>query len=146
MTAAEALRLQAQRAGGAAGAAEDLERIALAANALQSVITNGVVTPTEQSATGNASAIVAARRMHRAEAGVILVVDDNAANREMLGRRLEREGHQVQLAAGGREALDLLQSRRVDLVLLDVMMPDLDGYAGPAAAQGGRKHCATFPC
>ena len=59
---------------------------------------------------------------------MVLVVDDNPANREMLGRRLEREGHQVQLAAGGREALELLRARRVDLVLLDVMMPELDGY------------------
>ena len=62
------------------------------------------------------------------EAGRILVVDDNAANREMLGRRLEREGHRVQLAAGGREALDLLRQQRADLVLLDVMMPEVDGY------------------
>jgi class 3 adenylate cyclase len=59
---------------------------------------------------------------------LILVVDDNAANREMLGRRLEREGHRVQLAAGGREALEQLRARRVDLVLLDVMMPELNGY------------------
>ena len=126
MTGAEALRLQAQRAGGQQ-ASQDLERIALAANALQSVITNGVVTPTEQSTTGTVAIVAAAGAP--AEAGVILVVDDNSANREMLGRRLEREGHQVQLAAGGREALDLLQARRVDLVLLDVMMSDLDGYA-----------------
>ena len=126
MTGAEALRLQAQRAGGQQ-ASQDLQRIALAANALQSVISNGVVTPTEQSTTGTVAIVAAAGAP--AEAGVILVVDDNSANREMLGRRLEREGHQVQLAAGGREALDLLQARRVDLVLLDVMMPDLDGYA-----------------
>ncbi len=59
---------------------------------------------------------------------MILVVDDNAANREMLGRRLEREGHRVQLAASGREALEVLRARRVDLVLLDVMMPEVDGY------------------
>jgi class 3 adenylate cyclase len=62
------------------------------------------------------------------QAGVILIVDDNAANREMLGRRLEREGHQVQLAAGGREALQFLHQRHADLVLLDVMMPEVDGY------------------
>jgi class 3 adenylate cyclase/CheY-like chemotaxis protein len=46
----------------------------------------------------------------------------------MLGRRLEREGHRVQLAGGGREALDLLRRQRFDLVLLDVMMPDMDGF------------------
>ena len=62
------------------------------------------------------------------DAGVILIVDDNAANREMLGRRLQREGHRVQLAESGREALEVLRARRVDLVLLDVMMPQVDGY------------------
>jgi adenylate cyclase len=123
MTGAEALRLQAERVG-AQRASQDLERIALAATALRSVITNGVAAPTEQSATRTGQGAAAAPM----EAGVILVVDDNAANREMLGRRLEREGHQVQLAAGGREALELLRARRVDLVLLDVMMPELDGY------------------
>ncbi len=123
MTGAEALRLQAERVG-AQRASQDLERIALAATALRSVITNGVAAPTEQSATRTGQVAAAAPM----EAGVILVVDDNAANREMLGRRLEREGHQVQLAAGGREALELLRARRVDLVLLDVMMPELDGY------------------
>jgi adenylate cyclase len=123
MTGAQALRLQAARAG-AERAAEDLERISLAATALQSVITNGVAAPAAQPAAG-AAQVAAGAPM---QAGVILVVDDNAANREMLGRRLEREGHRVQLAAGGREALELLQARRVDLVLLDVMMPELDGY------------------
>jgi class 3 adenylate cyclase len=63
------------------------------------------------------------------ETGLILVVDDNAPNREMLTRRLEREGHQVQQVAGGREALDLLHRQPIDLVLLDVMMPEMDGYA-----------------
>ncbi|HKQ59341.1 MAG TPA: response regulator, partial [Candidatus Eisenbacteria bacterium] len=60
---------------------------------------------------------------------VILVVDDNEDNRDMLARRLRRQGYEVQTAAGGRAALTALAAAPVDLVLLDVMMPDLDGYA-----------------
>jgi len=60
---------------------------------------------------------------------VILVVDDNEDNRDMLARRLRRQGYEVQTAAGGRAALAALAAGPVDLVLLDVMMPDLDGYA-----------------
>lgn len=61
--------------------------------------------------------------------GRILVVDDNAANRDMLSRRLEREGCSVDTAANGLEALDKLQSGSFDLVLLDIVMPELDGFA-----------------
>jgi adenylate cyclase len=59
---------------------------------------------------------------------VILVVDDNEENREMLARRLERQGHRVRAVAGGHEALAILAPAAFDLVLLDVMMPELDGY------------------
>jgi class 3 adenylate cyclase len=60
---------------------------------------------------------------------VILVVDDNEDNRDMLARRLRRQHYEVLTAAGGRAALTALAGTPVDLVLLDVMMPDLDGYA-----------------
>ena len=59
----------------------------------------------------------------------LLVVDDNEDNRYTLTRRLKREGYtNLSTANNGREALELLQRRRFDLVLLDIMMPDLDGY------------------
>lgn len=58
---------------------------------------------------------------------VLLVVDDEAPNRDMLSRRLRREGFEVLVAQGGREALDLLASNPVDLVLLDLMMPEMSG-------------------
>lgn len=61
--------------------------------------------------------------------GHILVVDDNDSNRALLERQLGRQGHKVTGAAHGREALDLLAGRAFDLVLLDVMMPVLDGFA-----------------
>ena len=127
ITAVAELKRRAARAG-VQRAEQDLDRVASAASALHSVITNGVRAPDAQSATQTAAAVPAPAADAQVEAGTILIVDDNAANREMLGRRLEREGHRVQLAAGGREALELLREQRVDLVLLDVMMPEMDGY------------------
>jgi CheY-like chemotaxis protein len=61
-------------------------------------------------------------------AGTLLVVDDDAANREMLARRLERLGHTVRLAAHGREALECLRRQPFDLVLLDLQMPGMSGH------------------
>ena len=65
---------------------------------------------------------------HGTPAGRILVVDDNESNRDMLSRRLQHEGYDVCMAANGHEALALLNTQEVDLILLDVMMPDMDGY------------------
>lgn len=58
----------------------------------------------------------------------ILVVDDFAANRDVLTRRLERQGYAVEIAENGRQALDRLREQPPDLVLLDVIMPEMDGY------------------
>ncbi len=60
--------------------------------------------------------------------GVILVVDDDQHNRDMLSRRLQRLGHTVETVPGGREALASLTKRQYDVLLLDVMMPDIDGF------------------
>jgi adenylate cyclase len=61
-------------------------------------------------------------------AGTILIADDNRVNRLLLGRGLEHNGHTVVFAEHGEEALELLRSRPFDLMLLDVLMPELDGY------------------
>jgi class 3 adenylate cyclase len=58
----------------------------------------------------------------------ILVVDDTQATRELLSRRLSRDGHHVIEADNGRSALRLIASESFDLVLLDMMMPDISGY------------------
>jgi class 3 adenylate cyclase len=57
-----------------------------------------------------------------------LLVDDNEFNRDMLGRRLVLLGHTVVTAENGRQALDLLETTSVDLILLDIMMPVMNGY------------------
>ena len=60
--------------------------------------------------------------------GRILVVDDDEANRDVLSRRVRSQGATVEVAASGREALEILQRETFDAVLLDVMMPDMNGY------------------
>jgi sigma-B regulation protein RsbU (phosphoserine phosphatase) len=64
----------------------------------------------------------------RAAHGHLLVADDDASNREMLARRLQRQGYEVSVASSGLEVLRLLRAQQFDLVLLDMIMPGLDGY------------------
>lgn len=58
----------------------------------------------------------------------LLAVDDDSLNRDMLVRRLHKLGYDVTEAANGREALTKLKDGNFDLVLLDILMPDLDGF------------------
>ncbi len=63
-----------------------------------------------------------------APAASLLLVDDEELNRDMLGRRLELHGYHVTAAENGREALALIEREAFELVLLDVMMPELNGF------------------
>lgn len=60
--------------------------------------------------------------------GRILVVDDDPVIRRLIEMNLEMEGHEVLMAEDGSEALELLRAEPLDLVVLDVMMPDVDGW------------------
>jgi DNA-binding response OmpR family regulator len=60
--------------------------------------------------------------------GTILIADDNRVSQLLLGRGLEQQGHTIVCADHGRKALELLRSQHFDLMLLDVLMPELDGY------------------
>src|SRR5574339_403030 len=62
------------------------------------------------------------------EPGRLLVVDDNKVNRILLARGLESQGHRVETAEHGRRALEKLRSDAFDLVLLDIEMPEMNGY------------------
>lgn len=63
----------------------------------------------------------------------ILVVDDNADNRRVLERLLAFGGHQATCAADGRHALDMARADKPDLVLMDLAMPEVDGWTATAA-------------
>jgi CheY-like chemotaxis protein/HPt (histidine-containing phosphotransfer) domain-containing protein len=72
----------------------------------------------------------------------ILVAEDNAVNQQVAVALLTKRGHRVDVAANGREALDLIRARHYDLVLMDVRMPEMDGIeatqtlrAAPATAE-----------
>jgi class 3 adenylate cyclase len=130
------VRLAAQ--GHPASVTADAERIGAAVARLRALVaewTQGRGTavpsqaPTHRSSAQTERPAGSTRRGPEAAPAAILVVDDDQENRNLLARRLTREGHQVRTASGGTEALALLQTEPVDLVLLDVMMPDLDGPA-----------------
>jgi DNA-binding response OmpR family regulator len=67
----------------------------------------------------------------------ILIVDDERHNRELLKIMLEPEGYLLQTAASGEEALGMAERQPPDLMLLDVMMPGLDGYQVAARVKAG---------
>ena len=69
----------------------------------------------------------------RARPGTVLVIDDDAAVRDLLQRSLAREGFRVLPAAGGEEGLRLARAARPDAITLDVLMPGTDGWAVLAA-------------
>jgi phosphoserine phosphatase RsbU/P len=60
--------------------------------------------------------------------GQLLVVDDNGVNRLVLGRYLQQQGHAVAYAENGRQALELLRAQTFDMMLLDIEMPEMNGY------------------
>jgi class 3 adenylate cyclase len=64
----------------------------------------------------------------RPEPGHLLIVDDNKVNRILLARGLESYGHRIEAVENGRQALEKLRSDSFDLVLLDIEMPELNGY------------------
>ena len=58
----------------------------------------------------------------------ILLVEDNELNRDMLSRRLLRRGYRIVMATDGREGVDLARSEMPDLILMDLSLPELDGW------------------
>jgi len=130
------------RAEGLEGFAKDLDRLLDAANrmlrqidALAEVGAPG----------GNADAVAGAEQLVAATLGeiapldenalareiepsAILVIDDNESNRDLLSRRLTREGHTVMSAESGEQGLAMLERSGADLILLDLVMPGISGF------------------
>ena len=67
----------------------------------------------------------------------ILLVEDNPVNEVLASRMLERRGHQVTVARNGRAALEALEKQTPDLVLMDIQMPEMDGFEATAAIRRG---------
>jgi two-component system, sensor histidine kinase and response regulator len=63
----------------------------------------------------------------------VLLAEDNAVNQKVASRLLEKQGHLVTIASDGRAALDALSRENFDLVLMDVQMPEMDGFEATAA-------------
>jgi|SRR4051794_17691352 len=63
----------------------------------------------------------------------ILLVEDNLINQKLAARLLEKAGHVVTIAANGKEAVDQVAARPFDLVLMDVQMPEMDGFEATQA-------------
>ena len=69
----------------------------------------------------------------------VLLAEDNAVNQILAKRLLEKNGHIVYLAANGREALAMLGRERVDVVLMDLQMPEMDGIQATAAIRASEQ-------
>ena len=122
----------------AAELAPDLTKIRAAAAQLQTLLETKLraLSPTENSAPASIETLAPATDEAEpptdlasgTENGLLLIVDDVEANRDVLSRRLKREGYQIETAASGADALEMVHQSEFDLVLLDIMMPEMDGY------------------
>ncbi len=66
----------------------------------------------------------------------VLIVEDNEMNRDMLARRLQRKGYEVDCAADGPEGIALAKSLLPDIILMDVALGEMDGWEATAAIRG----------
>ena len=104
------------------GAREDVARIAVAVEALFKFARGGWdAIPSIPAATASGGDTEGTR-------GQLLVIDDSPENRDILRRSLERQGYRVSDAGDGKRGLELMRRHPFDLVLMDVMMPGMDGF------------------
>ncbi len=124
----------------------DLQTIHTAANTLLALINSVVVSPKpgsdslspvsrlagegsqQQTKVTDRVPASAGREVSARSFGHLMVVDDDDVNRDLLSRRLRQQGYQVSVAQDGRRALELIKAQPVDLVLLDALMPEMDGF------------------
>jgi CheY-like chemotaxis protein len=121
--------------GGGAGDLTDPSRQAelraAIANALERPAADGIGGPAAGGEPPSKSAV--ARRVR------VLLAEDNAVNQLVVRRTIERAGHEVAIVNNGREALETLARRSFDLVLMDVQMPEMDGFEATAEIRRGEQ-------
>ncbi len=126
---------------------DDLERIRSAGQKLlrmiEDVFSDGGPDRSSATASTSVSPKLRVETVRAGPAGRILAVDDVEENRDVLKRHLERQGHTVWLAEHGRRALELLDAEDVEVVLLDIMMPEMDGYQTLEAIRRHPNHAET---
>src|SRR6185503_10876305 len=86
-----------------------------------------------------------AKPMEGTRAGRILLVEDNAVNQKVAERMLRKLGHEVRIAVNGREAVDLCAGESFDLILMDCMMPEMDGFEATRAIRAAAGEAARVP-
>ncbi len=89
---------------------------------------SGLLAPLDQTATPLPRGLGFSAASNALAPADVLVADDNKVNRLLLCRSLEMMGHRVRSAENGRQALDMLRQQRFALLLLDIAMPELDGF------------------
>jgi CheY-like chemotaxis protein len=159
----EHLRQSAELAGGAkvimltlAGRRGDAARArALGVSACltkpvsQSELSDAIVRALGGSAPQADSALVARQTLSETTGTLhILLAEDNAVNQKIAARLLEKRGHRVTVTANGREAVARIRQDDFDLVLMDVQMPEMDGFEATAAIraqeEGTGRHLAII--
>ena len=73
----------------------------------------------------------------------MLVAEDNLVNRTLAEHLLRRRGHQPVMVVNGREAVDALERQSIDLVLMDLQMPEMDGFEATAAIRARERGTGT---
>ena len=122
---AEAI-LERAETEGLADVVGDLKKIRRALGDFRNLLSSGLVPTT--SAAESPAVVVESAVTAAPNGATILIVDDVESNRDLLCRRLEREGHRVIMAPDGRQALERIAQGGLDLVLLDILMPEVDGF------------------
>jgi len=105
------------------GMADSLAAMAATADHCVQLLAGTAVPSTSKKAAPSAEDFTRA-----SEPGLILIADDDEQNREILARLLAAEGHSLEFAADGRQALSMIRKNDYDAVLLDIQMPRLDGF------------------
>jgi two-component system response regulator len=109
----------------------DIERVSTAVHRLEELMNTGISYPKAQVMEEIRSInLPEIKTGHEINTGNyhIIIVDDNDNNRDLFTRQLEREGYKVSVALDGLQGLEMIKTKEYDLVLLDLLMPNMNGY------------------